>query len=84
MTLDALPALRLFVPTWKYFAIEGIFEKWFLAKVCFANIFWRSKFPYAYKMKFYENCNIIIIFAFYELNEVYEVMHFSIYLVQVI
>ena len=63
MTLEALPALRLFVPTWKYFAIDGIFEKWFLAKVCFANIFWRSKFPYAYNIKFYGNCDIIIIFA---------------------
>ena len=27
ITLDALPAFRLFVPTWKYFAMEGIFEK---------------------------------------------------------
>ena len=27
MTLEALPAFKLFVPTWKYFAMEGIFEK---------------------------------------------------------
>ena len=27
MTLEALLAFRLFVPTWKYFAMEGIFEK---------------------------------------------------------
>ena len=78
MTLEALPAFRLFVPTWKYFAMDGIFEKWFLAKVCFANIFCRSKFPYAYQIQHNINYRMIECTSFLisELNKILQTIFF--------